>query len=110
MTPRTFAAAALAALTFTASAQADAGAPDPSFGTAGVIRMETAGLQSETGVAIQADGKLIVTGAAANDAFARVRRLNADGTLDDDFGDGGVKVIDGPGTTDAISAVFVQPD
>src|SRR5689334_5663649 len=110
MTPRILAAALLAALTLTTSAYAGAGSTDPNFGTSGVLRMETAGLQSETGVALQADGRLIVTGAGANDGFARVRRLNGNGTPDGDFGDGGVKAIDGPGITDRINAVLVQPD
>ena len=109
MTPRIFLAAALAALTFAASAHADAGAPDPNFGTAGVLRMETSGLQPETGAALQADGKLIVTGGGVNDAIARIRRLKDNGTPDGDFGDAGTVTIDGTGT-DRLNAVLVQPD
>src|SRR5690349_14059891 len=109
MITRTLTAAALAALTLAATARADTGSPDPNFGTAGVLRMETSGLQTETGVAVQADGKLVVTGAGVNDALARVRRLNANGTPDGDFGDAGTVTIDGTGT-DRLNAVLVQAD
>lgn len=109
MIKRVFAAAALAALTFSASARADAGSPDPSFGTNGVLQIDTTGLQSESGVAVQADGKLIVTNRGTNDDFARIHRLLDNGAPDESFGDLGTVTINGTGL-DQLNAVLVQPD
>src|SRR4051794_2023403 len=110
MTTRIFAAAALAALTFSATARADAGSPDPSFGTNGVLRLDpNPNQQPATGVAVQADGKLIVTAAGTNDTFARIHRRNENGTPDGDFGDRGTVTIDGTGN-DRLNAVLVQAD
>jgi uncharacterized delta-60 repeat protein len=99
----------LAALTFTASAHADAGSPDPSFGTNGVQLLDTTGNQSESGVAVQADGKLVVINRGTNDDFARIHRLNDDGSDDRGFGDLGTVTINGTGL-DQLNAVLVQPD
>ena len=86
MTPRIFAAALLAALTLSATAHADAGSPDPHFGTDGVQQLDTTGNQSESGVAVQADGKLIVLNRGTNNAFALIHRLNENGSIDNGFG------------------------
>src|SRR4051794_19274184 len=105
MTSRICIAALLAALTFTASAHADAGSPDPSFGTNGVQQLDTTGLQSESGVAVQADGKLIVTNRGTNNTFALIHRLNENGSIDDGFG---TVTVDGTGI-DLLNVVLVQP-
>ncbi len=109
MISRICTAALLAALTFSATARADAGSPDPSFGTNGVLPMDTTGLQSETGVAVQADGKLIVTAAGTNFDFAHIHRLNDDGSPDPSFDGDGTVTINGTGA-DNLFAVLVQPD
>src|SRR4051812_20421697 len=103
---RTLTAAALAALTLSASAYADAGSPDPGFGTNGVQQLDTTGQQSESGVAVQADGKLIVINRGTNNAFALIHRLNENGSIDNGFG---TVTVDGTGI-DLLSAVLVQPD
>ncbi len=109
MTSRICIAALLAALTFSASARADAGSPDSSFNGTGVLQIDTTGLQFETGVAVQADGRLIVTAAGTNFNFARIHRLNDNGSPDGTFGDQGTVTIDGTGP-DNLFAVLVQPD
>lgn len=53
----------------------------------------------EVGLGVQSTGKIIVAGTVANATVAADRdlavvRLNADGTLDDTFGDQGVRIID----------------
>src|SRR5262245_13433838 len=98
--------AILAALAFPASAHAGAGSPDPSFGTNGVQKLDTTGNQSESGVAVQSDGKLIVTNRGTNDQFALIHRLKDDGSIDDGFG---TVTVDGTGS-DFLNAVLVQPD
>ena len=68
-----------------------------------------------TAIALQSDGKIIVTGAVDttpyNNAIAMVR-YNGDGTLDTTFGTGG-KVwanITGAQSSETVRAVAVQPD
>src|SRR5690349_3412836 len=106
MTPRIFAAALLAALTLSTSAYADAGSPDPRFGTNGVQQLDTTGNQSESAVAVQPDGKLIVLNRGTNSAFALIHRLNENGSIDAGFG---TVTVDGTGI-DLLNAVLVQPD
>src|SRR5262249_33067534 len=66
---------------------------DASFGNGGLVRTDFFGGQDfATGVVIQADGKIVVGGYAnvgGSDEVALVR-YNADGTLDSNFGTGGL--------------------
>ncbi|HEY0464695.1 MAG TPA: hypothetical protein VGC79_10820 [Polyangiaceae bacterium] len=80
------------------------GALDQSFGDHGyAIRNVAVGLAGELarGIALQSDGKIIVSETVEHEAAADARdrdiavlRFNADGTKDADFGDDGVKIID----------------
>jgi len=80
------------------------GALDQSFGDNGyAIRNVAVGLAGELarGIALQSDGKIIVSetvehpgSADARDRDIAVLRFNADGTKDSDFGVDGVKIID----------------
>lgn len=72
-----------------------------------------------TGVALQADGKIVVVGytfisAAANGADFAIARLNTDGTLDTGFGGGTGKTTVGfdlgNNNDDAANSVAIQPD
>src|SRR5205823_3278527 len=68
---------------------------DVTFGTDGkVITDFSSGIDSGKGMAIQADGKILVAGYASNgtDNDFAVARYNANGSLDATFGTGG-KVI-----------------
>ncbi|MDQ3706138.1 MAG: delta-60 repeat domain-containing protein [Chloroflexota bacterium] len=92
------------------------GSPDESFGEGGkalVAVDQTEGSSSEEeahAVALAPDGKILLAGMTGRypHSFGTVR-LNADGTLDESFGDGGRVVTSFP--NDAMAhAVAVQPD
>src|SRR5437867_3015943 len=77
-------------------------------GSGGVVITDFAGRDDEAqGVALQADGKIVVVGTSGND-FA-IARYNADGTLDTTFGSGG-KITTDLGATEGAFAVIIQPD
>jgi uncharacterized delta-60 repeat protein len=83
------------------------GSLDPSFGTGGKII--NSGQRHVPALAIQPDGKIVTAGATSvqgiNLDFAVVR-YNADGSLDQTFGNGGY-AINGLGTANAL---ILQPD
>lgn len=88
------------------------GSLDPTFGSDGKV---TTGFPSAAdfagAVALQPDGKIIVAGATLagfRSAFALVR-YNADGSLDEGFGDGGRVATSFAETSDFGNAVAVQP-
>lgn len=75
------------------------GAPDPSFGTAGVVRLTQtpAGqpLSRALGVAVQSDGRIVAVGQATTSAGGTdwaILRLTAAGALDSSFSEDGVQV------------------
>jgi uncharacterized delta-60 repeat protein len=87
------------------------GSLDSLFGTSGVVttQMHTGG--EATGVALQADGKIIVAGPALTSAdvdFAVVR-YQADGSLDTSFGTNG-KVFTNLSWHDYVTGVAIQPN
>jgi uncharacterized delta-60 repeat protein len=95
---------------FAGSAAGASGDLDPSFGVGGKVR--TPGLWFGNAVTIQANGRIVVGGTAADYTFA-VARFTTDGRLDSGFGgDGVVSGIfpGGSGTLDAVNSVFVQRD
>jgi uncharacterized delta-60 repeat protein len=79
------------------------GALDPGFGGGGKA---TAGLPGGAfGMALQGDGKIVLVGGLT------MVRYNADGTLDSDFGTGGViPIAFNAGLLDVADGVTVQPD
>jgi uncharacterized delta-60 repeat protein len=92
------------------------GKPDSSFGHAGTVRVDvgTGRLDSPAAAAVQPDGRIVVAGWSRlagppyrNDLA--VIRLNADGSLDPAFGQGG-KVLTDVGASAAIDALALQPD
>jgi uncharacterized delta-60 repeat protein len=92
------------------------GTIDTSFGSGGLVTTNVAGGNDfAQGLAIQADGKIIVVGVASNGTTANdfaVVRYNTDGSLDTSFGTGGI-VLTAFGTTgffDAANAVVLQAD
>ncbi len=100
-----FALAAFGVLGVSSAAnQPLAGDPDPSFGSGGSVS-DTRG--SVEGLAVQSDGKVIVSGRDAQ-GFLLARYL-PNGALDPSFGDGGYVETAFPANGDA-SAVAVQPD
>ncbi len=88
------------------------GSADSSFGSAGTVNTALADNATAEGIALQADGKLVVIGTrafASNPNFI-VARYGSDGTLDNGFGTAGMLSIDFFGFTDAGENILVQPD
>lgn len=78
------------------------GAPDPTFGANGIVTtpIEFVGGADEVDIAVQADGKILVSGTTlapapvvANDRDIGIARLDVNGTLDTTFGTLGVATI-----------------
>ena len=89
------------------------GSLDSSFDTDGKASSGVGFESSEVNdVAIQADGKIVVTGSTnrvINADFALVR-YNADGTLDASFGTGGKVITPIGNSVDEVLSVAIQPD
>lgn len=93
---------------------------DDGFGTGGkaVIAFNRGGTNydSARSVALQSDGKIVVGGYAqgtGSDADFAAARLNADGTPDGTFGNGGKATVGfnlGAGNFDAANSVAIAPD
>ncbi len=88
------------------------GALDSAFGSHGVAMAhlgDNSGASTPFSLAVQLDGKIVVAGetTVTSSYRAGVLRLNADGTLDSTFGNGGIAIIDmvlAPGSDDNSSA------
>jgi uncharacterized delta-60 repeat protein len=90
------------------------GAMDTSFGNGGRVLLDLgAGTEAAHAVALQADGKLLVAGSVDEVGKGKsvlLVRLNADGSLDSSFGQGGQVVgALGGGSSEAF-AIAVQAD
>jgi uncharacterized delta-60 repeat protein len=85
------------------------GSIDSSFGSGGKQTVDFGGNDSAYGVAVQADGKLVVAGRGDPVNEMVVARLNPDGSIDSSFGSGGEVAIDFGGASGA-NAVGLQPD
>ncbi|WXB00258.1 hypothetical protein LZC95_39510 [Pendulispora brunnea] len=88
------------------------GTPDPTLGGNGIVFF---GQNEYSKLAVQQDGKLIVTG--TRDKEAVVARLNVDGSFDTSFGSNGQMHFDAPqleygtsGSYTRIADIAVQPD
>jgi uncharacterized delta-60 repeat protein len=87
------------------------GAPDRSFGDGGRVVADLGAEDAAYGVALQADGGIVVAGATGAEAFdVVVARFDAGGSLDPRFGDGGRARIDFGGGDDRARALALQPD
>ena len=77
----------------------EGGLPDGTFGSGGVVYTAvpgSSGIDRGTGVALQADGRIVVVGRSRRvppDFDAVVVRYEANGTLDTAFGTGGIVVV-----------------
>src|SRR5581483_6487115 len=96
------------------------GSLDSSFGNRGMVTSFFGGLGcAANGLALQADGKIVVVGEqtvsfifgedGSNLDFA-VARYNTDGSLDSSFGTGGLATTDYFQLSDSAGAVRIQPD
>lgn len=87
------------------------GTPDNSFSLDGRVTYNAGFSENASGIAIQPDGKIVVSGDSYNrpQPSAIVLRFNTDGTFDNTFGNNGV--IDTSFTGDCVpSAMLLQPD
>jgi len=88
---------------------------DNSFGNGGIVITTTAPYSSEiNAIACQADGKIVAVGSGdkmggISGYHFQVARYNADGTLDNSFGNGGILFTNIAGQ-DAASSVVIQTD
>jgi uncharacterized delta-60 repeat protein len=90
-----------------------AGIPDARFGTGGVATYGGAGMDRAFAVAVEPDGKIVVTGSTVRDAKDDVLlfRLNAGGMRDTAFGNGGAVTFSGIGDNpDYGNCVSLQDD
>lgn len=88
---------------------------DLNFGTNGVVETTIHGSEDViNAIALQPDGKIVVAGTSWSNITAydiAFARYNTNGTLDNTFGNKGIKTIDIRGTDDKInSALVIQPD
>ena len=79
------------------------GTLDPSFGSGGIVQGPS--IQDVSDGALQSDGKIVLSGSAANFRFTLVR-FNPDGSVDTAFGAGGYAT----GPAGSAMGVAVQPD
>jgi len=81
---------------------------DATFGESGTASIEGFG-GDRSGMAVQADGKIVMVGGTFTDFV--MARFNADGSIDEGFGNGG-KVTTNlvPGTQEESLGVAMQPD
>ena len=90
------------------------GSRDTSFSEDGQTLIDISGASDEAhGVAVQSDGKLLISGfgtnSSGNSDFILVR-LNTDGSLDTSFSDGGKALIDIGGASDQAYCMTLQSD
>ena len=86
------------------------GTADTSFSSDGRTAIDlTVFTDAAYGVALQADGKVVLAGTANNEFFT-VARLGTDGTLDTSFGDDGVMFANLTPDYDVAYSVAVQAD
>jgi uncharacterized delta-60 repeat protein len=100
---------AFACLVVVATAAAQPGNLDASFGENGLaIAAVTGNYSSGEAIAEQPDGKIVVGGATPG--YALLARFNVDGTLDSGFGNNGLVLTDVDASNDFVGAVVVQPN
>jgi uncharacterized delta-60 repeat protein len=88
------------------------GSLDSTFGTGGKVTTDfNGGLDGVAAIALQPDGKIVVTGfATLGTAHFGLARYNPNGTLDTTFGTGGKVLTDLSGTRDIANALAIQSD
>ena len=90
------------------------GVLDSTFGESGLVTLDIDGSHdSASALVLQADGKLVIAGAAIfNQKYCMLfARFNADGSIDTTFGSGGTTLVRfGSGTEATASDLVQQPD
>jgi len=87
------------------------GTVDSTFGNNGIASTFLGSGQTNTNIALQPDGKIVIAGVhgTSPDFDFSVARLNSDGTFDLTFGDSGRVIVD-VGIVDVANSVAVMPD
>ena len=98
------------ALLSPASATATTGFLDKTFNGNGRVLTNVAGDDSGQAVAVQADGKIVVTGATSGGTDVALVRYNTDGSLDTSFGGGNGIVVTDVSGDDSAESIAIQPD
>ncbi len=93
--------------TFSVARLSADGQVDPTFGVDGRASVPGAGSIFAEGMAVQADGKILIAGTLNSDYI--VARLDANGAIDPSFGQSGIATID-LGETDTARSITVQAD
>jgi len=83
------------------------GSLDPTFDGDGIVVSDFGDNENGNDLVLQADGKIMVTGKSGSDVL--LARYNANGSLDNTFGDNG-KVVNDFGGSDDAKAIKLQPD
>lgn len=90
------------------------GSLDESFGVAGTVTVKVGTMRDiARGLAIQMDGKIIVSGFSYDSGGyggASLIRLNSDGSLDANFGVGGKVITTDQNHSGTVSSMALQPD
>ncbi|MUG95782.1 tandem-95 repeat protein [Scytonema sp. UIC 10036] len=92
------------------------GSLDTSFGNGGKVMTSIAanGYEVFKSIAVQSDGKIVVTGSADNGNGSNfdftLIRYNSNGSLDSSFGNGGKIITPISGASDWVSSIAIQPD
>ena len=87
------------------------GSLDPAFGDGGRVSTDFGGADNAQDVVVQPDGRLVVAGQVGPGAtccHGGLARYDADGSLDETFGDGGLVAF--ADEVQHLNAVTVQPD
>lgn len=89
------------------------GTLDTGFGVEGKVTADFGAADTAHGVAIQADGKIVVVGNSEYDgnlSIVVLTRYNPDGTLDTSFGDAGTSFVSWEDGSSHASSVSIQAD
>jgi uncharacterized delta-60 repeat protein len=91
---------------------------DPTYGIGGIVTVDInggAGVDSGAGLALQADGKIVIAGGGRHGTYGPITfaavRLTTSGALDQSFGINGVRTVPiGTSSIAIANAVVIQPD
>lgn len=88
------------------------GTMDQSFGSGGSVLFAYGTNEDGDGIAIQADGKILVTGRTTSGSATNtfLLRLNTDGTLDNSFGSNGTTIVNVSSGYDGAYVIRLQND
>ncbi|MAD35868.1 cadherin-like domain-containing protein, partial [Tistrella sp.] len=83
---------------------------DTSFGTDGIVTIDSGGEYTPSTALLQSDGKLLISGTVDTSGIhvGAILRLNADGTMDSSFGVEGVALLNDPGVAFSLTRMALD--